>query len=194
MNIKMSNSSRRQQAGFSLIEVLISMLILAFGLLSVGGMIAYAVQLPKMAEYRAVAVMVANGMIERMRANKGSFDLATSTSTGFQAGIYNLDTSYNGEFTVPALQDCTYPSCTDAAIATMDLAYTNRILRQSLPAGGMRIERDLSSGDTAGNMWIMWNEPSTFAALNPLNSDNCPAAVAAYTNPRPRCLYIRFTL
>ena len=76
----------------------------------------------------------------------------------------------------------------------MDLAYFNRIARQLLPAGGILIQQDTASGPTDGNLWILWNEPSTLAALNPVNSDNCPSVAATFTNPAPRCLYVRFKL
>jgi len=58
--------------------------------------------------------------------------------------------------------------------------------------------RDSSSGTastTDGNLWIVWQEPSTYAALDPSSSDNCPTQVTeTYTDPRPRCLYVRFKL
>jgi len=177
-------AAANRQTGSSLIEVLVAILILAFGLLSIGGMMSYAVQLPKLSNYRALAATLAAGHVERMRSN----------SAGFIAGNYVQNLTYDGTLTVPSLSDCSYPNCTAATLATMDNAYTNRALRQGLPAGGMRVERDTASGLTDGNLWIMWNEPSTFAALNPFGSDNCPAAVSSYTNPRPRCLYLRFKL
>lgn len=174
----------KKQKGVSLIEILIAILIMSFGLLAIGGMIGYAVQLPRMSDYRATAVTLSTSIIDRMRANP----------TGFTDGSYVENLSYDGTFTAPALQDCTYPDCTSTTLATMDLAYLKRVVRQSLPAGGIRIERDTASGPTDGNLWILWNEPSTFAALSSLNSDNCPTAAASYTNPRPRCLYVRFKL
>ena len=47
------------QTGASLIEVLVAVLILSFGMLSLGGMMAYGVQLPKLAAYRADAATLA---------------------------------------------------------------------------------------------------------------------------------------
>lgn len=174
----------KKQQGSSLIEVLISILVMSFGLLGVGGMIAYAIQLPKMADYRAKAVIISTAMVDRMRGN----------SAGFSAGNYDVNNSYDGNFTIPALQDCAYPNCTISSLATMDLAYFNRLVRQSLPAGGIRIERDAASGSTDGNLWIIWNEPSSISALSAVNSDSCPSVVSSYTSPAPRCLYIRFKL
>lgn len=172
------------QAGASLIEVLVAILLLSFGMLSLGSMLAYAVQLPKLAGNRAMATTLASGHIERMRSN----------TTGFRDGNYDENLSYNNTFNVPSLNECAYPDCTTTSLATMDKAYTNRALRKELPAGGMRVERDTASGLTDGNLWIIWNEPATFAALNPTNSDNCPPQVADFVDPKPRCLYVRFKL
>lgn len=179
----------RHQAGASLIEVLVTILILSFGLLSLGSMMAYAVQLPKLAAYRATATALAASHVERMRANP----------TGFQLGNYDENLSYDATFGVPALSDCTYPNCTADSLATADKAYMKRSLRTELPAGGLRMARDNSSGttsDTEGNLWIIWQEPTTFAALDATSSDNCPPQLATngFTNPAPRCLYVRFKL
>lgn len=172
------------QLGASLIEVLVAILLLSFGMLSLGGMLAYAVQMPKLAGNRAMAVALASGHIERMRSNV----------KGFTDGNYDENLSYNNTLNLPSLSDCAYPDCTTMSLATMDTAYTNRLLRKELPAGGMRVERDTASGPTDGNLWIIWNEPATFAALNPTSSDNCPSQVADFVDPKPRCLYVRFKL
>jgi type IV pilus assembly protein PilV len=177
-------SNLRNQSGSSLIEVLVAVLILSFGMLALGGMLAYAVQMPKLAALRATATNLAASHIERMRAN----------ITGFRNGSYDENLTYSGATTVTALNNCSYPSCTATSLATMDKATTLNSLRRELPAGGLRMERDGTSGTTVGNLWIIWQEPTTFASISPSASDNCPAAVATFTNPRPRCLYVRFEL
>ena len=170
-----------------MIEVLVAILVLSFGMLAIAGIQSYAVQLPKISGFRAMASNLAMGHIEKMRANK----------VGFANGSYDETLSYDGTNNTIALQDCAYPSCTASTLAAMDRAATNNALRTALPAGGMRMVRDNGAGvpsTTTGNLWVIWNEPETFAALNPSNVDNCPAEVASFTRPKPRCLYIRFTL
>ncbi|AGX87175.1 type IV pilus modification protein PilV [Candidatus Symbiobacter mobilis] len=175
-----------RQSGASLIEVLVTVLVLSFGLLSLGSMLAVSVQLPKIAGLRATASVLASGHIERMRAN----------IPAFIAGNYNEELTYNGMrkgLSKPS-SDCVYPNCTPALLATLDRNYTNWKLDSELPAGGMRVERDTSAGVTDGNLWIIWNEPQTFAAINPSSSDQCPSQVASFEDPKPRCLYVRFRL
>ena len=183
----MKRTLLKGQSGASLIEVLIAILLLSFGMLSLGAMMAFGVQLPKLSAYRAVAVNLATAHIERIRANP----------TGFGADNYSAALSYDGTTTNVALADCAYPTCTPASLATMDNAAANQAIRSQLPAGGMMLTCDPTPciWNSFGNLWEIWQEPTTYAALNPATSDNCPVSVTStYTDPRPRCLYVRFKL
>jgi type IV pilus assembly protein PilV len=187
--MKPSHMNHHTQAGASLIEVLVAILILSFGMLSLGAMLSFSVQLPKLSGYRATAANLASSHIERIRAN----------AAGFADGFYippAAPLSYDGMLNIPPLAECTYPNCNEATLATMDNAATNNAVRIELPAGGMLLTCDTTpcSSGSAGNLWIMWQEPSTYAALNPTDSDNCPTEVSGFTNPKPRCLYVRFKL
>lgn len=188
--------NRHPQAGSTLIEVLVAVLLLSFGILALAAMLSFAVQMPKLADYRATAAKLAAGHVERMRANPGGF--TGGATGGFDSGDYDTPSSYDGSFSDIALADCAYPKCTPASLAAMDNAFTQQAARMALPAGGMLMQRDRTSGTASasiGNLWIIWQEPSTYAALNPSSSDNCPPEVTGtYTDPKPRCLYVRFKL
>lgn len=177
------------QAGATLIEVLVAILVLSFGMLSLGAMLSFSVQAPKLAGYRATAANLAAAHVERMRANP----------TEFANGNYNSTLSYDGTFNSIALNDCTYPNCTAASLATMDIAATRSTVRAELPAGGMLVTCSTTpcGVNSHGNLWIVWQEPRIYESLNTAtnNNDNCPTQVtSAFTNPAPRCLYVRFKL
>lgn len=185
--MKPSPMNRHHQSGSSLIEVLVAILILSFGMLSLGAMLSFSVQAPKLSGYRATAANLASSHIERIRANPGEF----------QNGTYSSALSYDGTFNSITLAPCSYPACTAASLATMDIAATQQAVRIELPAGGMLVTCDTTpcNPNSYGNLWIVWQEPSTFAALNPTSSDNCPAQVTGtFTNPAPRCIYVRFKI
>ena len=173
----------QRQSGASLIEVLIAILLLSFGMLALGGMLAFGVQLPKLAGYRAVAVNLANAHVERIRANP----------TGFAADNYLAALNYDGTTASVASANCTYPACTETSLATMDNAASQQAIRNEIPAGGMMLTCDTSPCTSNGNLWVIWQEPSTYAALSPAASDNCPAGLSTFS-PAPRCLYVRFSL
>ena len=61
----------RQSRGFSLLEVLISMVILSFGLLGMVGLQAAALQANRQARIQATAGGLAHELAEMMRRNKG---------------------------------------------------------------------------------------------------------------------------
>jgi len=188
MHYVLASLPRRQQIGASLIEVLVAILLLSFGMLSLGAMLSFAVQAPKLAGYHATAANLASSHIERIRANPG----------GFVAGSYLSALSYDGTFNSVALVDCSYTDpCTESSLATMDNAATKRAVRIELPAGGILLTCDpaVCSSNSYGNLWIVWQEPNRFLTDPFSTSDNCPTQVTGtYTNPKPRCLYVRFKI
>ena len=187
MHHRQLKSHSDHQSGASLIEVLVAILILSFGMLALGGMMAYAVQMPKLAAYRATATNLAASHIERMRANPA----------GFRAGNYSETMTFNA--TLPTVSPCVYPACAADSIAAFDKNETNRALLRDLPSGGMRMTCTGACTALDGDLWVIWREPSTFAALDALNSDECPNPAASPTftefpTPKPRCLRLRFKL
>lgn len=180
-----------RQAGSSLIEVLVAILLLSFGMLALGAMLSFAVQAPKLSGYRASAANLAAGYIDRLRANPH----------GFETNLYTSGMSYDGTSAAVALADCSYPSCSESTLATMDIAAVQSAARLELPAGGMLMKRDTTAAcvpigtGLCGNLWIIWLEPASFD-VNPFaDSDNCPTEVTGtYTSPQPRCLYVRFQI
>ena len=62
-------SMRRRQTGFSLIEVLVSVVILTVGILGVAGMQVISLQQNRSALLRAEALQLGNDILDRMRAN-----------------------------------------------------------------------------------------------------------------------------
>lgn len=78
-------NSRRRQSGVSLIEVLVSTLILAIGLVGVAGMQALALHNNQEAQMRSHASALAYDLADRMRnnvaaANAGMYDPATAST------------------------------------------------------------------------------------------------------------------
>ena len=170
----------RLQSGTSLIEVLIAMLLFSVGMLPVGLMLVQAVQLPKLAAYRATATLLASGHIERMRANR--------------MADHRSDLNFDGSLTPLFLADCAYPNCSPATLSAMDKAHTQKMIREQLPAGGLQVSCD-ATPCIAGNLWVLWQEPGSPAALKAQHSDDCPPQVTErFTNSPPRCLYVRFSL
>lgn len=71
------------QSGFSLLEVIITMGILAVGLLGLAGLQARALNAEADSFARAQAIMFANDMIDRMNSNLAEVKTSTAAATGY---------------------------------------------------------------------------------------------------------------
>ena len=192
----MRTATNQFQSGASLIEVLVAILLLSFGMLALGAMMSFGVQAPKLSAYRAAAANLASSHVERIRANP----------EGFADNSYTVslnDSSWS--FDEISLSDCTYPNCTKSTLATMDIKATRRAVRRELPAGDMVMwcsapatpSTSLTCNkDTQGNLWIVWQEPSSTNSLLGSDSDFCPPTLtSSYKGDFPaRCLYLRFKI
>ena len=95
MHRPVASSGYRKYAGTSLIEVLVAMLLLSVGMLSLAAMVSYAVQMPKLAGYRAAAVNLAAEEIARMRANPSGFSDGASITRPTAAEPREFSSSLN---------------------------------------------------------------------------------------------------
>lgn len=118
-NVHGARGHRRGQAGFTLIEVLVSALILSIGLVGVAALQAFSLKTNQSAFMRSQATALAYDLADRMRSN--------------------LDGA-NGNFYDPALAvldpNCTTTAgCTPAVMALHDLAEWNAAINTYLPMG-----------------------------------------------------------
>jgi len=181
-----------------MIEALVAILILSFGLLALGSFMAYGVQLPKLSGNRSVAMVAGADLVERMRANSsGTLNYANTTISGLTGNATNTFTAtFAVPTSMPSGSTCAFPNCTAASLATMDVATVDFNLKRQLPSGGLTIQiPDTANAPRIGNVWVIWQEPSNFGTFSTSGSDVCPANVTALSlSPAPRCVYIPFRL
>lgn len=181
---------KSRQSGATLIEILISILLMSFGILAVVGMQAYAIAAQRNASNRAVASMLANDFSEIMRLNPAAFNLG-------QYDVAMMPTTATPDL---AAGNCAYPNCINATIlASTDLNLFQRRVRQQLPQGGVQVSRPAGTVNQA-DLWIIWEEPSVLDQTSggttesvEINSDNCSAAARALAT-LPRCFYAKVNL
>jgi len=77
--MKKLHKAPKQQQGFTLLESLLALFVLSFGLLGVAGMHAQALQTGFVASQRMLAVSKAEEIIERIRSNRRGLDDYTRT-------------------------------------------------------------------------------------------------------------------
>ena len=208
MSLNRLQSASRQR-GASLIEVLVSILIVSLGVIAMGGLLANATRLGKASEFRAISAMLASDMSDRIRANAcavvGNDDFFDPDGDGTsndncpaKSTSYDLTDEFQVLDQAPAeaAACANVNACTPAELAAIDVAQWQRSLYFGLPNGQGYIQYD-----TAGNavdLWVAWLDPSAlsnneFQALDDLNAKNCPPGFQG-VDPQPRCMYFRVAL
>ena len=137
----------RFENGFTLIEVLVSMVILSIGLLGMVGMQLTAMQNTQGGYMRAQASMMVYDVFDRMRANtpavtNGDYDLALNAET-------------------PAMPACTGvgANCSTDQIADFDLSSWRTIMGIYMPAGNGSVAT-VDNGTTTGvTVTVNWIDP-----------------------------------
>ncbi len=133
-------------AGVSLLEVLITVLVLAVGLLGIASMQVLGVQHNQSAHSRSQASLLAYDIMDRMRNN------------------YDASASYSKAFTdVPSApvntENCALTTCTPAQIAAYDLYYWDKSVDELLPNSENAISYvDTASGSRIFTIQIRWQD------------------------------------
>jgi type IV pilus assembly protein PilV len=125
----MKKPSKIHIKGFTLIEVMIAMIILAVGLLGMASLTVRSQQSNESAYARSQATLLAYDIIERMRTNKVEFSALESRKVSFA--------THNNSYAFTGLPACGLPAAgtptTPTEQATKDLAEWCTALRSSLP-------------------------------------------------------------
>lgn len=157
--------SMRQSSGFSLIEVLIALVIIAIGLLGIAGMQALALSNTNQARLRSLAAIEAASMAAAMRANRGYWAAGTApASLGVQGSSGSTatfaSTTLSGGLTATTT-DCanTTGACTASVMAAYDAQSWGRDLAMILPGGSGAIACSTTVGiPVICNVSVSWTE------------------------------------
>ena len=144
------------QQGFSLIEVLISIILLAFGMLGMAGLFNYSLSANSNASNRMAASLLASDYAELVRANPDSM---ISNTYNKQIATYNSTTNTSPE-NLPN-NFCSYPSCrssTNASVSTerLDIELFRNRVKAMLHAGDFQAARVVGTNQI--DIWIVWAE------------------------------------
>lgn len=152
---------RGNACGFSLVEVLIAMLVLAIGLLGLAALQAQSLRFNHDAFVRSQATTLAYDIIDRMRANR---DNATA---------YPQTPQDPGTTCDPTV-----------ASVNMDLSCWFDTLQETLPAGDATITQRAAPNDDLFDITIMWldREPRDYSGTSrlPATQAECEAVDARF--------------
>ena len=142
------NPSMRREAGqqgIAMIEVLVSMLIIAMWLLASAGIQVGMFKLQKSADYRLKAIALATELGERMEANGVE---AKAGSYGLAAGA-----------TVTAPSDCAQVACSKSDLAKYDLKQWSDRVSSALIVDKVTVTHDTTAAQATYSIRISWKEP-----------------------------------
>ena len=137
------STMRSSQRGFSMIEVLVTMLIVSLALLGTAGLQAYSMRLNQGGQFRTQAVFLAADLAERIEANRtaavaGSYVLATSSSANVLSTV------------------CQTGACAQSALATFDLSQWQNAVAASLPQASWSVAQTVAGNPSTYTITISW--------------------------------------
>lgn len=144
----MKKYHKPRQAGFSLVEVLIALVIMSVGMLGIAGLYVQSLQAGRTSMFRHHAVTLAADVADRIRANP-------------LAGIAYIDP-------VGADNNCVLGGaiCTSAQMAANDIFLWKNQARDSLPGGDVTVVFAPAAGvvPPSYQITISWTEPNQIVA------------------------------
>jgi type IV pilus assembly protein PilV len=177
---------RAPVGGFSLVEVLVAMFVVAMGILALAGLLQTATRYAKMGELRSTATLLASDIADRIRANAAGSQLGDSgydqTATAFPSPA------------PPAHAACTSEApCGPADLAQADLADWTARLRATLPKGSAWIQFHAGRAPAPDyvDLWVGWADPLTMSSnATDRSGAECPADWKK-AEPAVRCVYLQ---
>jgi type IV pilus assembly protein PilV len=179
----MLNLSMKKQFGVSLVEVLITMVITAIGLLGLLGLQAKSMSSHKDTFDKKSAAEMVSQMSERIRANHLGF------MSDNYASILNIGDPISAG---PVCGGAT--ACTPAQIAALDLSTWQTDLRARLPESGAFISTSPGAGATMATngtsvrISVVWMEQNSQTGADPDCTALGIASSSAPNSPAVRCL------
>lgn len=170
-----------RQAGVGLVEVLVTLLVLAVGLLGLVGMQLAAKRAGFEATQRTIATGLARDLLERIRSNPGQVEAYVVTDLG-------------DEGSPPPAADCRASSCSPAEMAAYDLYDWHRLLTgvsetvtvsgTTLHAGGL-VEPRACVTHSAGNIklaiaWRGIGEQDSATDTSAVGGSDCGLGAGLY--------------
>jgi type IV pilus assembly protein PilV len=139
-----------------MIEVLITLIIVSFGMLGIAGMLLRGLNSGNIANLKSIAVLQANEMADRMRANLD----------GLRSGSYN---TLNYTPVTSCASTCLTGKCSSAEQAALDFCMWNAQNQKMLPLGRgtVTLRADLGGGCATSQFFcsydiiVSWDEGKT---------------------------------
>lgn len=140
-------ASKASQHGFSMLEILITLVIIAIAVLGTAGLQLNAMRLNKGSQFRTQAIFLASDITERMEANKaaavlGTYAIATTSTVSVAA------------------TDCAATACDSASLAAWDKSQWEAAVSNLLPQASWTISQTTAGNPSTYSIVIRWIDRS----------------------------------
>ena len=142
-----------RQLGFTMVEVLVALVVLAIGLLGIAALYLNSLQAGRTAIYRTEAVALAADLADRVRMNR-------SAQNAYAAAFTDVE--------VPVSACETTGGCTDVELATTDLSSWKQAITERLPEGEgqVLVTPPVAAGEpTSYVITVRWSEVGEVAKV-----------------------------
>ena len=189
---------RRREGGFTLVELLVTMLIVTVGLLGLAKLQATAVSNTSVARTRALMTFQAESLAGMMRANPGFWVTSGTTSIYPEfrvssAGVVTKSTN----MVAPPGGTCLNAACLPANLAYDDMftwaaAFNNNTPASAFPGASASIVCVSASGGACGanpaqphgyDITLTWNQKMVAMNRSTANSTTTPVSMVLHVQP-----------
>lgn len=146
-------ASGTTQQGFSMLEILITLVLIATALLGTAGLQVIAMKVNKGSQFRTQAIFLASDMAERMEANKAESVLGTYAIAATSA-------------VSAAAVDCSAVACSSANLASWDMNQWGQAITNLMPQPTWSITQTVAGNPSTYSIVISWTDRSNVKTVN----------------------------
>lgn len=147
-----SGVARSRKAGFSMVEVLVSIVVLAIGVIGAAGMHLTALRTAQQAAFQTFALHLVSEMADAIRASEVA--MARNGEANPFLGV-SYDAAVNGAPTAPG-RFCYANACDAGEFAEFEIYEWKRRVKAALPGGRLLICRDAAPWSSASKA-LTWD-------------------------------------
>jgi type IV pilus assembly protein PilV len=183
---KLSIQRMVPQRGSSLVEVLVAVMVISFGLLGVAGISATTLSYNKAAQIRLAGFSLVNDYADRARLNIYGFDL----------GKYDIALADAAPGAATGNADETNPKTAAEDVAKGDRNEFINLVKARIPQGRAVVVSTRSAAARDLDIWVLWKEPQASAGdkLFTAGQSNCPSSLSATEKADYSCMYFKVGL
>lgn len=131
---------RGKEAGFTLIEVLVALVVVSVGMLGIAGLYVHGMQAGRTAMFSHQAVTLAGDVADRIRANPRAGAAYAGAGANNNCVAANVD-------------------CDEAQMAAHDIFVWDQQAQNSLPNGDITVQFNAATNPPQYTITVGWTEP-----------------------------------